>query len=504
MEDKNNDNDFEQFLRSSIEDFKMIPSRKIWYGIYNSMHPDRKWPSIAVCLIILTAVMFVGVANNNSISNSARKNTAENLLVSSLITPTEQNILTSIARTQTTFDKLANNTKQAAGDIISNYNTTVYYTKNNSCKNNSKQYFASFTTATKSNINNAENINTETLSITLSNATLEKNIHDANEDAGLIALHEEIKNTQEADAKMVIHISNGNTTDIDNNFEKNTIAKQLADDAKKSLVKSNTITTEEKLINEVNLSNNKPHLKKLKENGSMSYYLTPSIGYRSITTNQNNTKSPVSSNSFAASSNGGIAQQSTKDVVALNLELGAVLQYKVAKNVRFKTGLQVNYTNYISKVTQLDHPTQTTLAVTNTGQSNNYRATSYATKEGGTNLNKTTWQVAVPIGLDIKIAGNNKLKWYVGAAAQPTYVLAGNAFVLSADERYYISESALLNKWNLNTAVETFLSFKPSANVTLNIGPQFRYQLFSSYKKTYNYSEKLYNVGVKVGLTTNF
>jgi hypothetical protein len=106
--------------------------------------------------------------------------------------------------------------------------------------------------------------------------------------------------------------------------------------------------------------------------------------------------------------------------------------------------------------------------------------------------------------LDIKIAGNEKLKWYVGATAQPTYILGGNAFVLSADEKYYIAENALVRKWNLNTAIETFLSFKPSSNVTLNIGPQFRYQLFSSYKKAYNYSEKLYNVGVKVGLITNF
>jgi hypothetical protein len=84
MEDNNNKYDFEQFLRNSVDDFKMIPSRKIWYGIYNNMHPDRKWPSIAVCLVILSAIMFVGVANNNAISNATRRNTTENLLANNI------------------------------------------------------------------------------------------------------------------------------------------------------------------------------------------------------------------------------------------------------------------------------------------------------------------------------------------------------------------------------------------------------------------------------------
>ena len=175
---------------------------------------------------------------------------------------------------------------------------------------------------------------------------------------------------------------------------------------------------------------------------------------------------------------------------------------QLSNNIRLKTGLQANYTNYISKVTELGHPTQTSLATT--GVQNTLRSSSYASKEGNTNLNRTTWQIALPIGLDIKIAGNNKLKWYIGTTAQPTYLLSGSTFVLSADEKNYINENGLLRKWNLNTAVETFLSFKPSSGVTLNVGPQFRYQVLSSYKKTYNFTEKLYNVGVKVGLTTNF
>ena len=56
----------------------------------------------------------------------------------------------------------------------------------------------------------------------------------------------------------------------------------------------------------------------------------------------------------------------------------------------------------------------------------------------------------------------------------------------------------------MNAAVETFVSFRSASGVTLSLGPQFRYQLLSTYKKEYNYTEKLYNVGVKIGIATDF
>ena len=154
MEDKNNNNDFEQFLRSSIEDFKMIPSRKIWYGIYNNMHPDRKWPSIAVCLIILTAVMFVGVANNNSISSSARKNAAENLLASTLVIPTSQNKSTNIVRPKTIVN--LENSKSIAEKIVTNSSLTIVdYTNNISTPYNNTQSLAKSNVQTKNKIGRA-------------------------------------------------------------------------------------------------------------------------------------------------------------------------------------------------------------------------------------------------------------------------------------------------------------------------------------------------------------
>jgi hypothetical protein len=508
MENINNNNNFEQFLRSSIEDFKMIPARKVWHGIYNNMHPDRRWPSIAVCMLILICIMYVGVANNNSINNSARKNTEENLLASAISPSTKknnvvQNIVSIIA-------------KNIPTELSKNY-TTAAQKNRTSNTDNSKFISTKITTATATlSTNNTTGVNNVLVNddelMLETNNSIANNIKEKQtQRLSEVAVVDEEKNvvsiiTEEKNIEPIKENSftknNTIVAAIENDTELKSIAKNSVPTLKNVIAKNTATNYEEKSWTEDYAFRNKPRMNKLKEFGSVSYYITPSVGYRTLTQVQQNSKAAVLASSFAATTNSNTTNETMKDVFALNLEAGAVYQYQLSKNIRLKTGLQANYTNYISKATELLHPTQTSLAAT--GLQNTTRSSLYTTEDGGTNLNKTTWQVAVPIGLDIKLAGNNKLKWYIGATAQPTYILSGSAFVLSADAKNYIADNSLLRKWNLNTAIETFVSFKPSAGVTLNVGPQFRYQVLSSYKKTYNYTEKLYNVGVKVGLTTNF
>jgi hypothetical protein len=509
MENLNNNNNFEQFLRSSIEDFKMIPARKVWHGIYNNMHPDRRWPSITVCLLILTCIMYVGVANNNSINNSSRKNTEENLLASAISPSTEKN---------TVVQNIVSVTAQnIPAQVLNNY-TTAAQRNHIANTENSKFVSTKVTTAsTISSTNNTTGINKVLVSddelMLKTNNSIANNIKEnqtqslsevfavVDEEKNVVSIITEEKNIEPINENSSVK-NNTIVAAIENDAEPKTIAKNNIPLLKDAIAKNTAINYEEKSWTEDYAFRNKPRINKLKEFGSVSYYVTPSVGYRTLTQLQQNGKAAVFTSSFAASSNSITTNETMKDVYALNLEAGAVYQYQLSKNIRLKTGLQANYTNYISKATELLHPTQTSLAVI--GIQNTTRSSLYSTEDGGTNLNKTTWQVALPIGLDIKLAGNDKLKWYIGATAQPTYILSGSAIVLSADAKNYITENSFLRRWNLNTAIETFVSFKPSAGITLNVGPQFRYQILSSYKKTYNYTEKLYNVGVKVGLTTNF
>src|SRR5215212_4300980 len=73
-----NDN-FEQMLKDATEDFRMYPSRRVWHSIYNDLHPGRRWPSLAVCLVLISSVLYMGVSNNNSINSMSRRSGVKTL-----------------------------------------------------------------------------------------------------------------------------------------------------------------------------------------------------------------------------------------------------------------------------------------------------------------------------------------------------------------------------------------------------------------------------------------
>ena len=132
------------------------------------------------------------------------------------------------------------------------------------------------------------------------------------------------------------------------------------------------------------------------------------------------------------------------------------------------------------------------------------RATTLANSEGlySRKLNNNTYQISLPIGADIKLAGNDNLKWFAGATIQPTYIAGGNAYFISSDLKNYVTDNSLIRKWNLNGGLETFISYKTKSGIILNAGPQMRYQFLSTYSKEYSYDEKLYNFGLKIGIIT--
>ena len=72
MERKFYTDNFERLLREHVDQFKMTPSKKVWHGIYNNMHPGRRWPSIAMTLVFLFTLVIVGHLNtNNGYKNAA-------------------------------------------------------------------------------------------------------------------------------------------------------------------------------------------------------------------------------------------------------------------------------------------------------------------------------------------------------------------------------------------------------------------------------------------------
>ena len=58
--------DFERLLREKSDEFRMYPSKRIWHSIYNNIHPGRKWPSVAMCITLITALFLVGYLNTKN------------------------------------------------------------------------------------------------------------------------------------------------------------------------------------------------------------------------------------------------------------------------------------------------------------------------------------------------------------------------------------------------------------------------------------------------------
>src|SRR5665213_1173253 len=59
-------NDFERSLKEQADDFKMIPSKRVWHGIYNDLHPGRRWPSITMSFLLIFSLLFIGYLNTHN------------------------------------------------------------------------------------------------------------------------------------------------------------------------------------------------------------------------------------------------------------------------------------------------------------------------------------------------------------------------------------------------------------------------------------------------------
>ncbi len=523
MEQNNYRNDFEHFLREGIDEFRMVPQRKVWYSIYNHMHPDRKWPSIAVCLIILVAILHIGISNNNDISKSVtasknqiadlnkeqtpaflkQKETLGNFLASNNSSSTKP-----IASIEPIVENLKNNTATSSNISIQNTNTVIHKRVKTNLDNvaekieNQTTNYVSLQTIKNSYKNNTPILSSQQNNTNISDIVISRTTDITNP---TIKLNSQTNNST-TQSPLTDDLANNKTEGLD----QNTILLNSSNTNQTKLDSKNKQDESKKMnsrIEENNLKNlseslvkNQVKITVPKENNSISYYVTPSYGFRNLVSTRTNKAS--NANNFASVSPAYTVDPFSGDENALNLELGAVLEHMVNNNIRIKGGLQVNYTNYISKASELDHPIQNALAV---GTNQNYLSSmSYSSKAGNINLNKSSLQISVPLGFDYKLVGSKKIKWYVGATVQPSYILAGSAYLLSADNENYSNEKSFIRRLNVNTAIETFISIKTAKGIVLNVGPQLRYQLFSSYKNTYNYKENLYNLGVKVAVTTSF
>ena len=189
----------------------------------------------------------------------------------------------------------------------------------------------------------------------------------------------------------------------------------------------------------------------------------------------------------------------------MGLELGFAAKYPVAKNVRIRGGVQFNLSGYDIK--SFTYTPEVALLALNTGYNQvDYvgTVTTHRNFSGG----KAEWlknfylQVSAPIGFEVKLLGNNKTSLGIASTVQPTYIIGDRAYLLSTDYKNYTEVPYLIRRWNVNTNLETFISYS-TGKMNWQVGPQVRYQLLSSFVDKYPIKENLFDFGLKVGVSIN-
>jgi hypothetical protein len=232
-------------------------------------------------------------------------------------------------------------------------------------------------------------------------------------------------------------------------------------------------------------------------------YFSPSVSYRRLVGQASRYTYPYSG--FPYSANYGFARD-VKDAVrhrpSIGMEIGTALLYPLNRNIRLKAGLQFNYNayqveaySYVPEIAPFGSNGPGTFA-------NTVNTTAYYRNFNGfdrTMLKNAHFMVSMPLGFEITVVGNDRVKFNVASTIQPTYVINNQAYLVSTNLKNYAQEPSLYRKWNVNAGAEAFLSMN-TGSFNWVIGPQFRYQILSSYKDKYPIKEHLLDLGFKVGV----
>ena len=429
MEGKNNDREFEQFLKENADNHRLYPSDEIWNRIHARLHPQKRWPLTALLLLGFT------VGSITWLANSERTTASPDKAMAAAITPT-----------------ISAPSKQ-------------------------------------------ENFNRSTVEETTVNTFAGTEI------ASTVALpltRIESSNTQ-ANAESAV--SAATITKPENTTEIVTTSSENEETASIELPTTQP-EVEEKLPLTIESVTNSYQRQKHSPRFNWQLHFTPTISYRSLQEDQKFIAQARMSLSAAPT-----ATPELNNVIThrpdLGMQMGLTGTYPLGKRIDLVAGLQFNVSKYDIKA--FNYPSEVaTIALMNSWGGPTAVSTLTSFRSNGF-MAKASWlrnyyySLSVPLGLEWRILGKKQNHWGFSTTIQPTYVVGNRSYMISMDYQNYAEVPYLINKWNMNVGFETYAKFSIGKN-DFRIGPQVRYQLFSSFKKGYPVSEHLYDFGVKLGI----
>ncbi|MEP6583015.1 MAG: hypothetical protein ABJA90_02060 [Ginsengibacter sp.] len=521
MEEKFYLDDFELSLQEQANHFKMAPTKKVWHGIYNDLHPGRRWPSVMVSLVLIFSIVFVGYINSNTDSKATgtkdqvRSASNEKEISKPEITSTTNKFQTQPSgQNSKTVKSVSSNNKTLAFSAPGENSHTLDNSISNKEINRTKEGDQA------KEINQTGSVSPPSTTARInSNQPLSQNILNGQENYSLNKQREitEVENNMNKQ----ISVSNdtrghvSNQPEIYTSFQHSVVQnshKDLQIEVPGFIKSTNNkslaliINTDQNNLKALSTEGDKSVLAKVKKKNekiSWVYYagtFLSTVSFSGETLKDNNSLN-VSSQPLPQ-----VAQKDMKVLrkPALGFEAGLKMNYSLTKRLQFITGVHITRSGY-DVISNLVHPTLATLTLKDPSTGNIY-SRSFVTHYGdGTGKSTVTlrnysYQASIPVGLQYMLWDNGKLQLNIAADFEPSYILNPDAFILASNGKNYVNVPDLMRKWNFSSNFAPFISFR-SSKLKWNIGPNIRYQWLSTYQKNYTIKEHLIDYGIRIGIS---
>lgn len=479
MDGKHNDREFIRFLKENADNHRLYPSEEVWNRIHTKLHTRKRWLTAGLSLLFFTGltVTVVMLTNplvspsgmllqqnkqNGGVNKTNEANPANNDLVKevekTLILPLQNKTLKKI--------RIASPDNQHDNYFIA----THLYEEPILAESRAKLFAATSNTESTQKTQQPQQVKAQKVRIKASprilpNATPSK-----------------------LDVPPVMAIASESIP-------------EKTEETKESLVNIRWIEdsyplTIESVTNSYERQKHSPRFR-------WQLHFTPTISYRSLKEDAKFiTQARMNLSNIPAA-----ATPDLENVIThrpdLGMQLGISGSYPLGKRLDWITGLQFNVSKYDIKA--FNYPSEVaTIALVNSWGGPTAISTVTSFRSNGF-MSRANWlrnyyySISIPMGFEWRVVGKKHNHWGVSATVQPTYVVGNRSYIISMDYQNYAEVPYLIRKWNLNFGFETYAKFN-IGKTDLRVGPQFRYQALSSFKKGYPMQENLYDIGVKLGI----
>ncbi len=516
MERRFDMSDFEQSLKDHADQFRLIPSKRVWNGIYNNLHPGSKWPSITVAIIFLITLITVGNLNNSEKnfenkdvkafnSNSKATNNAKSISDKNAVNERNNQVLNSLSGQ-------INKNQNQPDENISRFNSAdknAQSEEKSSYKKSTLNKKSALKTNTQISLKN--NFFVKTLLIN-QQKNKERFSNDNNENVS--SVNEKIASTFLADESETLQrIENEFNLTESFNTLKNDLTIRVSNETVSFtpayIQSSNSgnplnVQSENKssVVTKSNRTNNKKLLRKKNKNIEWTFYVTPLIS--SVSFDKKNIHPSALQNPSSVVVLPNQSQSSFQLIhnARLGFETGAQMAFKFSKKFGLITGANINYSSY-NNISNFIHPTYANLILTDkSGAYQKDYITHYGNGQSPSQIPLTNYNldISIPIGLQYNIWKNGKIQIDISSVIEPSAVLKSDAFIISSDGRYYVNDPSLIRKFNVGAAFGAYITFK-AKKINWHLGPDFRYQLLSTYKNIYSSQERFIDYGIRIGIS---